>query len=359
MPMVRSILATLLSAATLAASAFAQAPVITPPATAPKQADADAMGRMVLDRDFKQFLEWFEGRFDNELQVFFQEDLKTPEDARVNRIHSIFKRVDLPAFGATVFYVEQYGDGDPAKIYRQRLYSFTPDYAEGAIKLVIHAPKNAAALAGAWKDASKLAGLNLSDAQVYPGCDVWWKRQENQFVGYMRKDACRIQSRSGRREIIVTDDLVLTKDQIWTRDRATDARGNHVYGNKAAVHHQLRRVTPYQCWVSVLRGAKHGDSGQGQDDWFFVRDVWVHDQGGVATIRTDETPPRDVRLKLRNVEWPFGPNRPSLTLYVLGEGGERAVSYAWGEYGAERLGINLRWLQASCTQAPDAVFTGQ
>ncbi|MCU0882657.1 MAG: hypothetical protein MUF14_08335, partial [Hyphomonadaceae bacterium] len=56
------------------------------------------------------------------------------------------------------------------------------------------------------------------------------------------------------------------------------------------------------------------------------------------------------------VEWPFGTNRPSLTLYVLDQDSDRAVSYAWGDYDADRLGINLRWMQASCTEAPDRLW---
>ena len=30
----------------------------------------------------------------------------------------------------------------------------------------------------------------------------------------------------------------------------------------------------------------------------------------------------------------------------------RAVSYGWADPGAKRLGINLRWMQASCSQRP-------
>ena len=69
---------------------------------------------------------------------------------------------------------------------------------------------------------------------------------------------------------------------------------------------------------------------------------------------TDEETPRRIRLKLRNVDWPYGTNRPSLTLYVLEGESDRAVSYAWNEGNAERIGINLRWLQASCTYAPES-----
>ncbi len=39
-----------------------------------------------------------------------------------SRIHSIFAPVDFPSLVEHVFYVEQFADGDPSQIYRQRLY---------------------------------------------------------------------------------------------------------------------------------------------------------------------------------------------------------------------------------------------
>ncbi|MEM6653596.1 MAG: hypothetical protein AAF582_13425, partial [Pseudomonadota bacterium] len=116
---------------------------------------------------------------------------------------------------------------------------------------------------------------------------------------------------------------------------------------------RLRRARPFECWAAVLRGATHGDSGEGMRDWDFRRGVTLHDQGGEAELITDEEPPRRIRLRLRNVDWPYGTNRPSLTLYVLEGDNDRAVSYAWNEGDADRIGLNLRWLQASCTHAPE------
>jgi hypothetical protein len=51
-------------------------------------------------------------------------------------------------------------------------------------------------------------------------------------------------------------------------------------------------------------------------------------QDGEFTNTTDETPARQVRLRLRRVEWPFGTNRPFLTLDVLEEGNDRPVPCA-------------------------------
>jgi hypothetical protein len=155
---------------------------------------------------------------------------------------------------------------------------------------------------------------------------------------------------------VIDDDLILTEDEIWIADRATTPDGAYVFGDKAGVPHKLKRVRPFECWTAVLRGAKHGDSGEGMDDWRFQRGGLIHDQGGDLKLTSDEKPPRDIRLKLRRVEWPSGPNRPSLTLYVHEGENKRATSYAWGEADAERLGINLRWLQASCTLAPERLW---
>jgi hypothetical protein len=340
-----------------AAPAVAQTPPIQG-TRAPAAATAQDMAARVLDKDMELFLTWFPGRWDNDLQVFFADDLKTPAEARHERIHSIFQPVDLPAFSGKVFYVQQYLDGDPTKLYRQRIYTFTPDYAANAIRLAIWTPSDPARIRDAHRDPSKLAGLTPADFRNLPGCDVFWRRQSNQFIGTMTPGACRIpSSRAGGRTIIITDDLVLTPDQIWIRDKAVDDQGAYVFGNKADVHHKLDKARPFLCWGGVLRGARHGDSGAGAPDsqWSGFRNLWIHDRGGTATFTTDETPPRQLTLTLRRVAWPFGSSRPSLTLYVSEKPGERAISYAWAEEDAERVGVNLRWMQASCTHTPGAV----
>ena len=137
--------------------------------------------------------------------------------------------------------------------------------------------------------------------------------------------------------------LAKSDDEFWITSRRGDA----------VIEARLRRARPFECWTAILRGASHGDSGEGMQDWDFRRGVTLHDQGGEAELMTDEETPRRIRLRLRNVDWPYGTNRPSLTLYVLEGDSDRAVSYAWNEGNAERIGINLRWIQASCTHTPD------
>jgi len=105
----------------------------------------------ILKRDFKRMMEWFPGRYDNQEQVYFNDNLNVPEDERHERIHHIFTPVDLPDFPGETFYIEQYQNDDPTDVYRQRIYSFEPDFEENATRLTIYIPKDARTYQS-WKD---------------------------------------------------------------------------------------------------------------------------------------------------------------------------------------------------------------
>jgi hypothetical protein len=110
----------------------------------------------------------------------------------------------------------------------------------------------------------------------------------------------------------------------------------------------LRRARPVTCWSAIPKEAKKAD---GSTDWFFARDVKIHDQGGRAMVGKDQAGVKPVVIRMRNVVWPPGnSNRPSLVLYIhMPEEPDKATSYVWADPGAARIGINLRWMQASCT----------
>lgn len=297
----------------------------------------------VLDRDFAQLLTWFDGDFDNAEQVLFADELGYAKDAVPQRIHSTFKPVRLPAFGDHVFYVQQYADNDPKRIYRQRIYSFSIDKAEGAIRLDIYTPKNAAALVDAHLDQTKLAALTKADVEARPGCEVFWRRNANQFTGYMKPGACRYASKQSGKTIVITDNLLLSQDEIWIADQAVDDKGVYVFGDKAGIPSKLHRARNWTCWMAV----PHADA---PDKWFFAKGLQLSDQGGEAWVTTDEATPRTFGYRLRQVSWPTGSNADALTLYVFRKGEDKAASYSWADPDAKRIGINLRWMQGSCSR---------
>ncbi len=109
----------------------------------------------------------------------------------------------------------------------------------------------------------------------------------------------------------------------------------------------MLRARPFKCWVSPRK-----EDGE----YAFYNDLQLHDQGGRVWIDATDEHPR-VGLKMRNVQWPTGVNRDSLVLYTyLGDDEDYAPGYTWTDPKTERLAINMRWLQASCT-AGEVTYT--
>jgi len=303
----------------------------------------------VLDRDFTRFLEWFPGEYDNMEQTYFNWNLKIPEDERHNRIHHIFMPVDLPNFPGSTFYIEQYQNDDPEDVYRQRIYSFEPDYDENAIRLTIYIPEDAEALLGAHEDTSKLDGLFPAAFTTYEGCEVYWRFGNGHYHGTMKEGACRVESKRSGKTLVITDDLQLSQNSIWIRDEAVDTEGNYIYGNKARIHHKNNKAASFNCWVSPQKS---------NGEYAFFNDLKIHDQGGWIRLPATEDY-EAIGLRMRNVVWPIGKNRPSRVLYAhRGDDEINAVSYAWTSENEPRIGINLRWVQASCTEGAATIKPG-
>jgi hypothetical protein len=111
----------------------------------------------------------------------------------------------------------------------------------------------------------------------------------------------------------------------------------------------LKRAREVQCWAAVPKKEPKED---GSTDWLFVQKLALHDQGGRVTVGGGDSGAEAVTLKMRAVHWPApSTNRPSMVLYVHKGDPDHAESYSWADIDASRVGINLRWMQASCTIA--------
>ena len=117
-------------------------------------------------------------------------------------------------------------------------------------------------------------------------------------------------------------------------------------------HYELRRARPATCWVAIRKDKPKAD---GSPDWHFTQNVTLHDQGGRALVGEGVADTAPLVVRMRNVVWPNNadgtPNRnkPSIVLYVhKPDKPDSAEAYAWADPGAARVGLNLRWMQASC-----------
>lgn len=117
---------------------------------------------------------------------------------------------------------------------------------------------------------------------------------------------------------------------------------------------ELRRARAVSCWVAIRKIVPKAD---GSEDWHFIRDVKLHDQGGRALVGAGLADAEPVVIRVRNVTWDKGStNHPVVTLYVhKPDKPDRAESYSWAAPESSRIGINLRWMQAGCTIGGGAV----
>lgn len=317
-------------AAALAFTATAAAASDPPPAP---------MAVGVLERDLPRLVEMFQGEWDNAEQIGFAEELGFPEGAPPMRRHVTIRGVEAPGLGPLVLRLDEYRDNDPAHVGRQRFYAFVVDPARMAIRMDVLTPLDDRLPADADHAALTREGMRFN-----PGCETLWRRNADQFVGWIEDGACTVRSQGGAGpELTIGADIALSRDQLWMTETARDARGRDAYPDEPDAPVQYRRATAFTCWLAVPRQAS-------QEGWFYARDLAIHDQGGEVWITTDETTPRTYGFRMRNVRWPTGQNADALTLYVHDERGAPAISYAWASPDATRIGINLRTLQGSCSR---------
>jgi hypothetical protein len=110
---------------------------------------------------------------------------------------------------------------------------------------------------------------------------------------------------------------------------------------------ELRRARPVSCWVAIRKDKPKED---GSEDWYFARDVKLHDQGGRAIVGGGDSGAQTVMIRVRNVTWDKGStNAPVVSLYIhKPENWDKAESYSWAAPDSARVGINLRWVQTGC-----------
>ena len=109
-----------------------------------------------------------------------------------------------------------------------------------------------------------------------------------------------------------------------------------------------RRVRHYRGWVALRRSQLDADAGD--DDYVFVREADWHDEGFLLPV-LDGGQPTGYAIELARLT--YQNTRTSvLKLGVVDAATGETLSYAWAEPGAERIGINLRWIQAGLNRIP-------
>ena len=59
---------------------------------------------------------------------------------------------------------------------------------------------------------------------------MYWKRNGNQFEGYLKENACSYFSKRFDTQVFLNETLILRKDALLLDDTAVDSEGNLVFG---------------------------------------------------------------------------------------------------------------------------------
>lgn len=303
--------------------------MFTSPLFAQEHAEADPNARDILI-----LTDWFEGEFDNEEQLWYQNDPRseTPEDQRTTRVHSTNKRVHIPEFGEHVFYAEEYSDNDPTKIIRQRFIIFSSDLERKAIRMQQGFFTDTSKVLGAHNDVSKLEGLTPDDVFFLNECDVFWYRKAGQFEGKMDDKACVFGEGADRRYSV--HNLTLSENKFWRVDETYRVSDNSLFAGPPVPGQpiKMRRSKIYMC-NAIFRNP---DFSQIETE-----PQQIHSQGGLIHF-TRPSDDKEFSIRIREKEYPYYDTRPDfLFLSVMNKGENRSLVYAVGDANSRNLAVYL------------------
>jgi CpeT/CpcT family (DUF1001) len=328
-----------------------------------------------LEDQFAVFLRWFEGEFDNNEQVWQQQQTAEKEGKAIvepfEHIHHLFVKVDAPNVGEHVYFVRQTFAGDPirelldspkldskiGKIYRQRIYRFSTlpsqiaqDGTEksGQIILEIFSFLDEAEYQDLHLRADQASAMRLDELKATPGCDVQWQFDAVQaaFVGSMKKNACKIVSKSSGKPIFINDKLRLSQTQLDIQDVARDDEGKLVWGRTDEAAHENRKVTYFTGWAAISREPKAQDH---TGKYSFQSGIKLHNEGDRVQLKYDDGKPSGYWIELAQLTYQ-DTKTPILKLALIDELTNKSATYIWANTDATRIGMNLKWIQVGLTQ---------
>jgi hypothetical protein len=172
-----------------------------------------------LNAEVREIMAMLPGVYDNAEQMQRQGG-----DKPFYPVRTIIKPVTSRVFGDNVLYLEEYRDNDPTKLTRIRLYTFTADEAENAVRLHLVNPLKPEALQGAHADLGKVEALTAEDVRKDRDlCDVFIRKVGEEFRGTMKPRTC---DRPDRTWVDYT--LIASPGRHWVRNRARSPDTNAV-----------------------------------------------------------------------------------------------------------------------------------
>lgn len=199
-------------------------PVYSQSAPAPTGATAAGAadmlsGQAAVDR----FATWWVGAFSNERQSNterLQNEPDFPEAVRLLRDMRV-RRLNAPAIGDLVLYLEEIKSDQPDKAHRQRVMTFNwlPDTQEIEVEQLFFSTE--LAYDRNFIPAAQVEAMRREDFTRARGCDLFfkWDAARGRFKGGMKPRACEYAHPTSG-QVFAEFDMILDRHRLWYRDRS-------------------------------------------------------------------------------------------------------------------------------------------
>jgi CpeT/CpcT family (DUF1001) len=237
--------------------------------------------------------------------------------------------------------VEEYPYDEPFERRRRVLLSIEPPGADGSLRVRQYTRRPGKGNFGA---------LKPEDVESVEGCDIYLKREGEQFRGGTLEHKCLEHGGGDARWLDYR--VVIGDGMFWYRKRTLTVDKDELIEEIAGFPQvDLKEARLFSCGISWAP-AREKDKAQRRP----LENVDLHDRGGRARFRTPDG--RELQLELHGRDWPLSAGRESLVLILsAGRTGGDPIASSWTSLDAARVGIDIGWLAVDC--APVVSETGE
>lgn len=262
------------------------------------------------------------------------------------RVRTVVAPLALPWLGEHVLYLEEFFEDQPELPRRQRLMVLEPaSEPEHTVRVQLFSFVTPSAWTHLNYRPALLSQLARQDLAGSSGCELFLTRAGDQFHGGTRGRHCLDLGAGAARYLDYQ--LLISQDLYWYRRRLLRQKDGELQQEVIG----FNRFEPSEARLYACRVAWSA-SGRRRD----LRPLLTLDlfeAGGRAQFLTPDG--RALELTLHGRDWPFASDRDALLLLVREQGADTPFATAWAQLGAQRIALELGWLQVRCGSiAPDS-----
>jgi len=203
--------------------------------------------------------------------------------------------------------------------------------------------EDAAAVAGAHEDPSKLAGMTPECMSKIPdGCAIRWQKLGETFLGSQTPDDCLYTPAGFGQEVRLRDTITLSAEAMTTQTEILNGDGDILMANDLGTPEVARKARPFTCMMLAL-------NPEMEQRFERYAGIKTHDQGGEFTVVTQHDPPKELHVELLLIVPPAGTSRDTLIMTLTEKNDAFPLARAFVAPDAPRVAISIAGVEANCT----------